>query len=490
MGDRSITLGDFVSAIEHMDQFDRVRYQAPEERRKELLNEMIDVMLLADEAREQGVRPGPHDRSKKVREILRDALLKKARAGLPGPSEISADEVSAYYDAHKADFHDPERRRVSAIVLGSQPAADAALAAVNAGTSQFGDLVRSKSVDPQAKANVPVDLAGDLGFVSPPGDVPRAVRMLSVPDKVRAAAFQIGKVGDVFPSVVKSGTKFYVVKLGSKTDPHDRTLKDAERSIRVRLSQDKIHAKEESAIDEKASPAVPREDRRAGPLHGAGRPPVRRRRRRRALKVRQAAMSQLVPGSALVQRGSEAQAWSDWRWQLRHAVSSVVELARAVPLTSGELEGARRAERQGLPLRITPYYLSLVDRNDPACPIRRQCVPDAREGEEVPGDLVDPLGEVAHQVAPHLVQRYPDRVLLLATDRCAVYCRFCTRSRMVGNGDGAVSLEALGPALDWLHANPAVRDVIVSGGDPLAMATDRIVRLVAAVRGVPRASRR
>jgi lysine 2,3-aminomutase len=196
-------------------------------------------------------------------------------------------------------------------------------------------------------------------------------------------------------------------------------------------------------------------------------------------------MSQLVPGSALVRRRSEAHTWSDWRWQLRHAVGNVEELARAVPLTPGELEGARRAERQGLPLRITPYYLSLVERDDPACPIRRQCVPDAREGVEVHGDLVDPLGEVAHQVAPHLVQRYPDRVLLLATDRCAVYCRFCTRSRMVGNGDGAVSLEALGPALDWLRANPAVRDVIVSGGDPLAMATDRVVRLVAAVRAVP-----
>ena len=112
-------------------------------------------------------------------------------------------------------------------------------------------------------------------------------------------------------------------------------------------------------------------------------------------------------------------------------------------------------------------------------------MPDAREGDDVPGDLVDPLGEVAHEVAPHLVQRYPDRVLLLATDRCAVYCRFCTRSRIVGSGDGAVSLEALQPALAWLRAHPEVRDVILSGGDPLAMATDRLVRLVQAVRAVP-----
>jgi lysine 2,3-aminomutase len=186
-------------------------------------------------------------------------------------------------------------------------------------------------------------------------------------------------------------------------------------------------------------------------------------------------------GKALASRDE----WRDWRWQLRHAVGSVEDLARALPLTDRELEGAQRAAREGLPLRITPYYLSLVDASDPACPIRRQCVPDAREAHEVAGDLADPLGEEAHEVAPHLVQRYPDRVLLLATDQCAVYCRFCTRSRIVGAGDGAVPLGELGPALDWLRAHPEVRDVILSGGDPLAMATDRLVRLVEAVRGVP-----
>lgn len=176
--------------------------------------------------------------------------------------------------------------------------------------------------------------------------------------------------------------------------------------------------------------------------------------------------------------------WQDWQWQLRHAVGSVQALADAMPLTEGELAGARRAESKGLPLRITPYYLSLADPSDPGCPVRRQCVPDAREDDEAPGDLHDPLGEVAHQVAPYLIQRYPDRVLLLATDRCAVYCRFCTRSRMVGGGEGAVSLEALVPAMSWLTAHPEVKDVIISGGDPLSMGTERIVRIVSAVRAV------
>jgi lysine 2,3-aminomutase len=177
--------------------------------------------------------------------------------------------------------------------------------------------------------------------------------------------------------------------------------------------------------------------------------------------------------------------WRDWHWQARHAITRVGDLAGALALTESERAGAERAEREGLPIAITPYYLSLCDPADPACPIRQQCVPDAREAVVVDGDMADPLGEVEHEVAPHLVQRYPDRALLLATDRCAVYCRFCTRSRMVGDGGGAVSLEALAPALDYLRSHPEVRDVIVSGGDPLNMATDRIARVIGAVRAVP-----
>jgi lysine 2,3-aminomutase len=176
---------------------------------------------------------------------------------------------------------------------------------------------------------------------------------------------------------------------------------------------------------------------------------------------------------------------SDWRWQIRNAVTGVDALATCVHLTASELDGARRAEHAGLPLSITPYYLSLCDKTDPSCPIRLQCVPDVREATLAAGDLDDPLGEVRHEVAPHLVQRYPDRALLLATDRCSVYCRFCTRSRMVGDGGGARSLEALAPALAYLTAHPEVRDIIVSGGDPLTLSTERLVRLLAAVRAVP-----
>jgi lysine 2,3-aminomutase len=175
----------------------------------------------------------------------------------------------------------------------------------------------------------------------------------------------------------------------------------------------------------------------------------------------------------------------DWRDELRRAVTSVAELERRLELTESERLGAVRAERAGLPISITPYYIALADRRDPACPIRRQCVPHLDESREVPGDLVDPLGEKAHEVAPDLVCRYPDRALLLVSDRCSVYCRFCTRSRMVGAGGGARSLDHLAPAFEWLRAHPRVKDVIMSGGDPLVMSTERLVQLFSRLRAIP-----
>lgn len=175
---------------------------------------------------------------------------------------------------------------------------------------------------------------------------------------------------------------------------------------------------------------------------------------------------------------------SDWRWQARHAITTLEGLERALVLTPAEREGARRALADGFPMSITPHYLGLCDRHDPTCPIRLQCVPRAEEAMEVAGDLRDPLGEEAHEVAPHLVRRYPDRVLLLVTDRCAVYCRFCTRSRMVGDGGGARSMDALAPAFEWIAAHPEVSDVIVSGGDPVVMGTDRLRRILERLAGI------
>ncbi len=181
----------------------------------------------------------------------------------------------------------------------------------------------------------------------------------------------------------------------------------------------------------------------------------------------------------------QAEAGERWQQELRRTLRSAEQLREALGLNDGELRASRAAESGGFPIAVTPHYLSLVDRSDPTCPIRRQIVPSPDEAFIADSDMRDPLGEEAHQVAPELIQRYPDRALLLATDRCAVYCRFCTRSRMVGAGGGARSLAALAPAFDYLRAHPEVKDLIVSGGDPLMLKTEKLVAIVDAARAVP-----
>ncbi|MBX3228308.1 MAG: peptidyl-prolyl cis-trans isomerase [Labilithrix sp.] len=248
VGDKTITLGDYTAALEHMDQFDRLRYQSPE-RRKELLDEMITVELLAQEATEKGYDKDPLAQQE-LRAVLRDAMLAEARKGAPTPADVPESEVRAWYEAHRAEYKDPERRRVSAIVLGSEATAKEALAAAQkaATATEWGELVRSKSIDPQARANVPHDLAGDMGIASPPddprGDNPR------IPQEVRAAAFAIDALGGVHDKVVAAGGKFYVVRLTQKIAPHERGYEEAERTIRVKLAQDKLREREDKLIVE------------------------------------------------------------------------------------------------------------------------------------------------------------------------------------------------------------------------------------------------
>lgn len=243
IGDDTITLGDFAVALEHMDQFDRMRYQSPE-RRKELLEEMIDVELLAREATEKGYDKDPLAQQE-LRAVLRDALYAEAKKDALTPAQIPESEVRATFDAHRADYKDPERRRLSVVVLATEAAAKAALAEAQAkpGNEGFGSVVRARSVDAQARADgAPVDLAGDLGIVSPPGDTrgenPR------VPEEVRAAVYEIAKAGDVLPRTVAAGGKHYVVRLTQVLPAHERTFEEAERVIRVKLAQDKLRAKE------------------------------------------------------------------------------------------------------------------------------------------------------------------------------------------------------------------------------------------------------
>lgn len=251
VGDRTITLGDYLAAIEHMDQFDRLRYQAPE-RRKELLEEMIRVELLAQEATQKGYDKDPVAQAE-IRAILRDAMLADARKGAPSPADIPEGDVRAYFDAHKTDYHDPERRRIACIVLRNEAAAKETLEATRGkdgrskeGAAAWGELVRQRSVDLQARASVPVDLAGDFGIVSPPGDA--RGENARVPDEVRAAAFEIPTVGEVLPRVVKANNKLWVVRLTQKLEARDRTYAEAERVIRVKLAQDKVREREEAIL--------------------------------------------------------------------------------------------------------------------------------------------------------------------------------------------------------------------------------------------------
>ncbi len=248
VGDETITLGDYAAALEHMDQFDRLRYQS-KERRKELLDEMVTVKLLAKEATAKGYDKDPAAQQE-IRAILRDSMLAEARKNAPVPADVPEAEVRAWFDMHRAEYKDPERRRLSAVVLRDEAAGREALAAAKKVTSssQWGEVVRAKSVDPQARANVPVDLAGDIGIVSPPGD-PRGENM-RVPDEVRAAAFEIAEPGGIADRVVASKGKFYVVRLTQKLAAHERTYEEAERSIRVKLAQDKLRAKEEEILVE------------------------------------------------------------------------------------------------------------------------------------------------------------------------------------------------------------------------------------------------
>lgn len=183
--------------------------------------------------------------------------------------------------------------------------------------------------------------------------------------------------------------------------------------------------------------------------------------------------------------GGEAGDDAQWRRDARGTIRDLASLEARIKLTEGERRGVMRALEGGFPMSITPYYLGLIDPDDPECPIRRQVIPREEESIATPGDLHDPLGEVEHEVAPDLIRRYPDRVLLLATDRCAVYCRFCTRSRMVGDGGGARSLSHLEAAFRYIEENEEIAEVIVSGGDPLVMSTPKIVALFERLGQIP-----
>ena len=177
--------------------------------------------------------------------------------------------------------------------------------------------------------------------------------------------------------------------------------------------------------------------------------------------------------------------WNDWRWQNRSRVRTLADLERMIELSDEERDAIRR-HTGALPVGITPYYASLLDRQDTGQALRRTVVPVLGEYEVSRGENEDPLGEDSHSPVPGLVHRYPDRVLLLVTNFCSVYCRYCTRARMVGSvGERSVKKTDIEAALAYIESTKVVRDVLISGGDPLSLDDDRLEYILKRLRRIP-----
>ncbi|MEJ2428850.1 MAG: KamA family radical SAM protein [Deltaproteobacteria bacterium] len=175
--------------------------------------------------------------------------------------------------------------------------------------------------------------------------------------------------------------------------------------------------------------------------------------------------------------------WNHWRWQIANRISSLHQLERILRLSDDERQAIGR-NGNTLPLAITPYYASLLDGNNPSQPLRRTVVPVSGEYLYSQGEAEDPLEEDHHSPVPGIVHRYPDRVLFLVTDFCSTYCRYCTRSRLVGHNKGFRS-ERWQQGIDYIKATPMVRDVLLSGGDPLTLPEEKLEWLLSRLRKIP-----
>src|ERR1700690_4334695 len=177
--------------------------------------------------------------------------------------------------------------------------------------------------------------------------------------------------------------------------------------------------------------------------------------------------------------------WNDWRWQLKHRITTPEQLQRLMPtLTPEEFAGAKLANHK-LALAITPYFFNLIDPADEHCPIRRQVIPRIEETRTASWEMSDPCGEDSHSPVPGLVHRYPDRVLFLVTDRCAAYCRYCTRSRVV-SGAGEQQLHTdFEEVYRYLERHTEIRDVLLSGGDALLFSDDKLEQILKRLRAIP-----
>jgi len=176
--------------------------------------------------------------------------------------------------------------------------------------------------------------------------------------------------------------------------------------------------------------------------------------------------------------------WDSWRWQSQHRIRTLDHFERMITLSDAEREALERGGTM-LPVGITPYYMSLIDPVDPAQPLRKTVVPTTAEFVRTDGEADDPLGEDGHSPVPGLVHRYPDRVLFLPLDFCSTYCRYCTRSRVVGHGEIVPNEARLEAIYQYLEETTQVRDVLISGGDPLALSDDKLDGILGRLRAIP-----
>ena len=176
--------------------------------------------------------------------------------------------------------------------------------------------------------------------------------------------------------------------------------------------------------------------------------------------------------------------WNDWQWQLKNRITTLEKLKKYIPLTLEEEEGVRQCLGT-LRMAITPYYLSLIDPEDTFDPIRKQAIPTALELHKSSSDLEDPLHEDSDSPVPGLTHRYPDRVLLLITDKCSMYCRHCTRRRFAGHHDKALTLHQIDKAIEYIAETPEVRDVLLSGGDALLVSDETLEYIIKKLREIP-----
>jgi len=186
---------------------------------------------------------------------------------------------------------------------------------------------------------------------------------------------------------------------------------------------------------------------------------------------------------ALFPDATDAQ-WGDWKWQLRNSVRDGSGLSRALQLTDDERAGLDETAKI-FRVGVSPYYLSLIDPEHQFCPVRMQSIPVRAEASVQPGELADPLGEDPHRPVEAIVHKYPDRVLFLATDTCSVYCRHCTRRRITKGGEAELTKTQLQLGLEYIASHPEVRDVLISGGDPLILSDERLEAILKPLREIP-----